>query len=441
MRYGRGVRRTARRAPGPISGPGRERGALVLAAWIGSALVGCQFDPTGTPGAGSDASDGIGGGGAEADGAPRADARVDPPDAAPEPVVCTPGATTCEGRVMSTCNAAGDGFDARVPCALTCEGDDHCTLASNVPEPDQLACTGAAPRLAPAADATVVLGADGAITCAPHCGDVETTSIAAAGTRDQGGGANLRWYCVSELTIPDGLTVTAEVQASSIAILVAGDASIAGTLSVDGAAGTPTTAGAGGPGGGSGGDLSGGTGRPGTGSCPGQGGQSVGGIGSSAGGGGAGAGFGSGGAAGGDGRTPGSGQSAPGGIPVGNCGEEDLDPLVGGGGGGGAGGAILLEASAIAVGGGSLVVEGGDGALSGAGNGGGGARADQAAGEGADATANGQGGGGGGGGGGRVRLNASAAPACAGAASPAAACTAAGLRQAGTIAGRHGSAR
>jgi len=477
LRYGRGVWWAPRNRRSRNAGPGAAALAASLttsrlALVLGGLLGACQFDPAGASGADS------GGASSARDAASPPDDGpvIGEPDAAVEPVDCEPNQTRCQGRVLSTCNATGDGFSQRAVCAFTCEADDHCTVASNVREEDQGACGDGAPRLTPAS----------------------TTSIDAAGTLDQEGAVDLVWFCLSEVAIPDGLTVTASSgQSRSIALLVTGDAAVAGTLSVDGAAGSTGDGGGGGPGGAAGGGRSSGSGRTGEGACAGQGGQEVGGFNDNAGGGGAGAGYGSGGAAGGDGKTPTSGQTAAGGTPVGNCGEVELVPLAGGGGGGGggdgtcgisvdcgwpggggggaiqisaggridvtgtitasggagfgdatgdrsrgggggggAGGGILLEAPTMTVEAGALRAEGGGGALAGAGGGGGGAQGGQGAGAGTDATANGQGGAGGGGGGGRVRLNATAEPSCAGASSPGDVCSSGPLRRAGEIGGQ-----
>lgn len=435
----------------------------------------CQFDP--------------GGGAAPGDGGTFADTGVPVIDAGPVPdappgtpdadVVCTPNATACEGRTLHTCNSTGDDYVSSVECAFTCEDNARCTVASNVPQDDQLACDVGVP-LTPAGN--VVLEAD-RITCDGTCGDGPMIEGQVVG--------GVTWYCLSEVNIAGTRTITAAAGLDrAVLFFVDQRATIAGTIRLDGGdalvGGTGATPGAGGPGGGDGGGLQLGEPERGDGSCGGPPGQTRGGGGNRVGGGGAGGGHGGAGGNGGDGLTSsGGGEFAPGGNSVGVCGMATLEPLVGGsgggaggdgscgscswpggggggaiqisarggvvvsgaiiatggdgisridgengrggGGGGGAGGAILLEGPTVDAT--NLVVDGGRGGSAAAGPGGIGATGGQINGAvGATADANNEGGSGGGGAGGRIRLNASATPSCTGVSSPSASCTTGSLQ-------------
>jgi hypothetical protein len=476
---------------------------LFAGAWLLLSTPACSFDPAGSAGPGADGSSGGGGdddddmvdegGGAEDAGPGTPDAEV--------PVVCEPGQTVCgaDGRSLNVCNPTGDGYSQSVICPFACEGDDHCTLASNLPQPTQEACTGDAPDLAPPAGATVrIVGSgNGRIECDPDCGDGATDFIDAAGVIDDGP-QQVSHFCLSQLNIPGDVDVIADPGLPrSILLFVTGSATVAGTITVGGADATETTAGAAGPGGSAGAPRSNANGAPGLGNCPGLGGTKADqpGPNDDAGGGGGGGGYGAGGGTGGDGRG-GAASPGAGGAAGSTCGEADLDPLVGGsgggggadgscggdcgwpggggggalqisairgvtiagtldarggdgfgssdanlgrggGGGGGAGGGILLEGPTLTIDAGALVVEGGAGgpALAGEG-GGGGAQGNAGGGTGADADVDNEGGAGGGGSGGRVRLNATAAAACTAVASPESVCDEAGLRRGGGIGGQ-----
>jgi hypothetical protein len=456
---------------------------------------GCSFDPTGTAGSG----DGVGGNGSDAGGGGNAtDAGPGEPDADTGPVDCESGDTRCgsDGRTLQVCSEAGDAFEDSVPCPFSCEGSvgaAHCTLASNVPESAQNACTAAgASRLTPASG-TVSIG-DGTITCSQDCGSGSST-IAASG--DAGDEPGVTYYCLSALDIPDGVQVDVpSTLVRAVVLFVTGEATVEGTISVAGTGGSETARGEPGPGGGLGASLANGNGTPGEGNCGGGGGTKEDQIaGDAAGGGGAGGGYGASGGDGGDGHDS-AGQTGAGGNAGSSCGSPTLDPLIGGsgggaggdascqgscgwpggggggaiqisairgvtitgtidarggngfgvtsgddarggGGGGGSGGAVLLEGSALTIESGALVVEGGNGGAAAAGGGGGGGAQGVPTGAGgAGATANTQGGSGGGGSGGRVRLNATAAPSCAGVSSPDAVCSANALRRGGGIGGQ-----
>ena len=435
------------------------------------ALGGCVFDPAGV-------SPGPGGGGDDA--SPPADA---------EPVVCAPGATVCAGRNLETCNAAGDGFveEARVVCPLSCEEDDHCTVASNIAIEDQLACDATAPALVPDAGATVVVQGDGGVSLeCSSCGGAPVT-IAASGVIEQGD-TDLAWFCLSAMLIVEGVDVTvASSLTSSLAFLVDGEVVVAGSLNAGGGNATASAAGSGGPGGGAGGPVALANGVSGNGPCFGGGGTRAGGPADHGSGGGAGGGHLGGGGDGGDGRNPSNDATGGGGQGgASGCGVESLIPLVGGGGGGsgsdgscsgvcgwpgggggggvqissrvgvqvdgtieasggngfgslegtqsrggagggGAGGAILLEGAAIAIAG-TLRVDGGDGGQSGGGGGAAGAGdAEMNGADAADGNAAGEGGPGGGGGGGRIRLNTLANVMCPDVSTPRGSCTRARL--------------
>jgi len=439
---------------------------VVLAA-IG--VSGCIFDPAG----GSNSPAG-------ADAGPTADA---------EPVACSPGATICSGRNLETCNQLGDGFvdDARVVCPLSCEEDDHCTAASNLPVEAQLACDATAPALVPDAGATVTVSAAGGthIECS-SCGGA-ALSIPAVGVIEQGD-VDLSWFCLSAMLLVEGVELAADPsETTALGFLVDGEVVIAGGIAAGGGAATTTTAGGGGPGGGAGGALAVANGLPGTGPCFGGGGSRAGTTADHGSGGGAGGGHLGAGGDGGDGRNPSNNATGGGGLGgASGCGVDDLVPLVGGGGGGsgsdgscnglcgwpggggggaiqissrvlvqvdgriaasggagfgslegtnsrggagggGGGGAILLEAPVLAIGG-QLLVDGGSGGQSGGGDGAAGASAAEMNGaDAADGNSAGEGGPGGGGGGGRIRLNTPVTVMCPDVATPRGSCTRSGL--------------
>ena len=310
---------------------------MVVIALAAAGLAACQFNPGG--GAGGDGN--VGGGGPDGD-TPDPDAQPGTPDADTGPVECTPGETVCAGRSLNMCNDAGDGYATTVVCPFTCEADDHCTLASNLPQADQEACTGGA-QLTPPAGAVISIedSGDGRIECDPHCGDGATTEIDAAGAIDEGQ-QHVAWFCLSEVDIPAGVTVTATDGLShSIVFLVTGAASVAGTIALDGGDATRDLRGEGGAGGAPGAARSGQAGQAGGGNCGGQGGQKAEEEpgpppGDTTGGGGGGGGYSAGGGTGGEGRNEDS-IIAAGGVAGPSCGEGGLDPLIGGSGGGGGG--------------------------------------------------------------------------------------------------------
>src|SRR6266545_4664705 len=292
------VRTRRSTAPSPIS---------VALAGACALLTGCQFDPLA-------AANGVSlpdGGGGTGNGS-RADAMAGGTDSGTPPMLCTPGDLVCgdDGRTLGICNERGDGTSTSEVCPFSCEAgeDAHCTLASNIPESGQAACDGSAPRLTPAAGATVAFdeGGGGRITCAPDCGDGETETIDAIDTVRQGD-TDLVWFCLSEIDIPAGLTVSAAPRFTrSVALLVSGGVMIAGEVSVAGLDASSNAAGAGGPGGGAGGGPSNGNGEAGSGigQCGGRGGQKAASPGfTDAGGGGGGGGHGGQGGTGGDGRN------------------------------------------------------------------------------------------------------------------------------------------
>ena len=403
------------------------------------------------------------------------------------PATCTPGATACVGRVVRTCGANGAWDPTQdQTCEFTCAAG-ACVAASNIPGANIAGCDSTAPRLAPAAGATVLLTAANGVhlSCSPDCGDPGVTSIEPVATLQQPNGApDLDWFCLSELDLPAGVKLGLPATggpSQAIALVVDGTATIDGEISFDGLAATSAVpGGAGAPGGYDGADLSSSAGSPGKGPCGGAGGGHDGSSDHWVGGGGAGAGYATGGAGGGTGRCSNNGHTGTGARAGGSCGSPALSPLVGGsggggggdattnvqkgwaggggggalqiaarlgisiagtvharggagygeasidgGGGGGAGGAILLEAPTIAVSG-TVVVDGGNGGSSGAGAGGKGATSTSAPGTGATFANPGQGGSGGGGAGGRIRLEAVGAT-CTPAESPAASCSAAAL--------------
>src|SRR5690606_1961557 len=124
-----------------------------------------------------------------------------------------------------------------------------CVTASNVPEPALLACAEPAARLAPPADATVVMTTEGvgAIECDPHCGDDAVTRIEGI-ERLTGETGELVWFCLGDLHVPAGVAIQATGSAAA-AIVVLGDASLAGALDASGGDAGELSAGRAGPGG------------------------------------------------------------------------------------------------------------------------------------------------------------------------------------------------
>ena len=308
---------------------------MCLAALLSA--TGCTFKPTGGSGGGGD--------GGVADSGPGVpDAEV--------PITCTAGERICFGHRIETCNPAGDGFveEESVACSLTCEdggGTPECTAASNVPAADAADCGGSAPALAPTSGTVTVTATAGIerITCSDDCGTGQKEILRVAAI-DQGDDPDLAWFCLSRITIPDGVTLTVDPAVTrSIAFVVAGDVTIEGSLVVDAFGATSTVAGLGGPGGGNGGAPAspGSAGNDGNGRCAGRaGGRATGGAACGAGGSGGGyAGIGGDGgdgvSTGGPGANDGTRVTGPVGGPNSCDGEGTLIPLVGGGGGGGGG--------------------------------------------------------------------------------------------------------
>ena len=300
--------------------------------------VGCSFDRSGSAGGGGD--------GGPADGGPgQPDAEVT--------VSCSAGERLCFGHLIETCNDSGDGFveEEAVACALSCEpnaGDPLCTAPSNLPAADAATCAGNAPALAPTGGTVTVTISGGVerIICTNDCGSGENEILRVAAL-DQGSDPDIAWFCLSRLSIPDGVIFSVDpLVTSSIALLVAGDVSIAGTLALDGHPAAASAGGGPGPGGGGGAPpaASGAGGVAGAGRCPGQGGARGGNTGEAAGAGGSGAGYAGLGGDGGDGKSVGGGGPNDGTVVPGpqgganTCdGDDSLVPLVGGGGGGSGG--------------------------------------------------------------------------------------------------------
>lgn len=399
------------------------------------------------------------------------------------PATCTPNETACEGRVVKTCGAAGT-WDSALDtvCDFTCSAG-ACVVASNVAIADVAMCGSNAPALAPPPGATVTMATDGTthLECTPDCGNgvtrIDRTNVI---TSVQ---PNVAWFCLSQLSLAAGVTMTADPTSpatSALVFIVDGPVTIAGTLAADGASATNAVPGGkGGPGGFAGSDLTSSSNSDGHGPCAGKGGDHDGPSFADhwIGGGGGGGGNATAGANGGTGKcVNGDHTGNPRGASNASCSMPDLIPLVGGsgggaggdatvnvqqgwaggggggaieiasrvsitvtgtlaarggagygensvdgGGGGGAGGSLLLEAPTLSLSG-MLVVDGGAGGSSGAGAGGAGASGASAAGTGKSFAANGQGGSGGGGGGGRVRLNATHSS-CPATVSPTSACS------------------
>ncbi|MBN2493817.1 MAG: hypothetical protein JXR96_04430 [Deltaproteobacteria bacterium] len=366
---------------------------------------------------------------------------------------CTPGEKFCDqdGRTLHLCNPDGTGYDQEDDerCGFVCHAD-HCIFASNVTDGTMAGCDMDAPRLTPTPGAQITYDQHG-IHCDPDCGDGSTQRIEPLQVATQLSDPSV--FCLSELDLPEGVSLGYQGSRGPMILLVASDAAVGGQIDFDGQAPTQyvNAGGTAGPGGGDGGDpctTNDCTGNSGVGACPGTGGHHNYGHGAGGGGGGYGG-------QGGDGGDVAGGSGGDGGGP---CGDPALKPLAGGSGGGagadgnggqgsgpggggggaiqisargsltvsgrisasggpgypqvsnhgagggGAGGAILLEAPQIAlIDGPELLVEGGDGGAMGiyVAPGASGSEMD---GEGGSYNSTG-GGGGGGGGGGRVRIN------------------------------------
>ena len=400
------------------------------------------------------------------------------------PLTCTPNETACDGRVRKVCGSSGM-WDPTLDtvCDFTCSAGS-CVVASNIAISDVAMCGSNAAVLAPPPGATVTMATDGTthLECSPDCGGgvtrIDRTNVI---TNVQ---PNVAWFCLSQLSLAAGVTMTADPAipaTSALVFVVDGPVTIAGTLALDGAAATSAVPGAkGGPGGFAGADLTSSNNSDGHGPCAGKGGDHSGSSDHWAGGGGGGGGNATAGAGGGNGRCKNGDHTGNGrGASNASCSVASLIPLVGGsgggaggdatinvqqgwaggggggaieiasrvsititgaltarggagygensvdgGGGGGAGGSLLLEAPALSLPG-LLVVDGGAGGSAGAGPGGTGATGMTGAASGVTFAANGQGGRGGGGGAGRIRLNGNSA--CPSTVSPAGACTSGGL--------------
>ena len=322
-----------------VRGARARRGSRAVVCLAGLVLWGCTFDPSGGTGTA------VGDGGV-------ADSRPGQPDAEVT-ISCTAGERLCFGHIIETCNDAGDGFveaDA-VPCALSCEpnaGEPLCTAPSNIPVEDAATCGGNAPALAPTSGSVTVTISGGVerIICTNDCGS-GASEILRVAALDQGSDPDIAWFCLSRLSIPDGVIFSVDpLVTSSIALVVAGDVSIAGTIALDAHAASSTAGGLAGPGGGAGAPAApnGMGGLMGLGRCPGLGGGHATGGSIAAGTGGSGAGYRGLGGDGGDGISSGGGGpddgtkvTGPQGGTAACDGDASLVPLVGGGGGGSGG--------------------------------------------------------------------------------------------------------
>lgn len=268
--------------------------------------------------------------------APVGDDDAPAPDA-DNPSLCTPSEVSCAGRVLRTCNASGDGFAAEVVCPLTCE-TDGCTQASNLEVALQTACTDAAPMfVATAASNNIAISGPNHTLACSDCGSIEPQRV-------ELGDIDLLVYCVSRFELPEGKTLAIQAGLdAAVALFVAGDVVLDGTIDVRGTSdgnGTGSVTPPGGAGGFAGGTTASstnGTGNPGSGACGGGGGASTAGA-LNVGGGGGGGGYTSLAASGGIGHQSDS-TPASGGIAGALCtsGPAELEPLIGGSGGGGGG--------------------------------------------------------------------------------------------------------
>ena len=390
------------------------------------------------------------------DAAPQIDAIAD---------TCTPMMTACDGRVVKTCgddqhwNPALDRT-----CDFTCDRG-ACVGASNVPLADVATCDGTAPLLAPPPGAVVTLSSAGGthLDCSPNCGAPGVTRID-ANKKYATPAPGLSLFCLAKISLTGATQLSVASgggPTEAIAFVVDDTVDISSIVSFDGgAAGSGSAGGHAGPGGYDGATLTSDNGHDGQGPCHGKGGTHDGPTFGDdwSGGGGGGGGNATVGGFGGNGACVDGDHHGQGGDDGGVCGNASLVPLVGGsggggggdatingpygyaggggggalqissrtsisisgavsarggagygtmsvdgGGGGGAGGGLLFEAPMIAVTG-QLIVDGGNGGISGSGPGGIGASGGSIAASGLSYSANGQGGSGGGGGGGRIRI-------------------------------------
>ena len=398
--------------------------------------------------------------------------------------LCTPMMTACDGRVVKTC---GDdqhwnpSLDRT--CDFTCD-QGACVGASNVPLADVATCDSNAPLLAPPPGAVVTISAAGGthLDCSPSCGAPGVTRIDAV-KKYPTPAPGLSLFCLSKISLT-GATQLAVASGGgpteAIAFVVDDTVDIASIVSLDGgAAGSGSSGGHGGPGGYDGATLTSDNGHDGGGPCHGKGGSHDGPTFTDdwSGGGGGGGGNSTVGGFGGTGSCVDGDHHGQGGDDGGVCGNPNLVPLVGGsggggggdatvngpygyaggggggalqisarrsiaisgavsarggagygtssvdgGGGGGAGGGLLFEAPMIAITG-QVIVDGGNGGISGSGPGGIGASGGNIAASGLSYSANGQGGSGGGGGGGRIRIVSGGNGTCASGVSPNTSCS------------------
>lgn len=406
-------------------------------------------------------------------------------DSATDEDCCVASSDFCDadGVTLLTCNGSANGIAGSASCPLACAAS-ACVTVSNVADVTALMCTASAAALAPDTSgspaATTITVTSTSVTCAITAGAV-ATPCDANGLAD----TNIPYLaagppavlCVSSLDLRSSTIIFDATAPAGLVILVAGDASVdaSSTINFDGETATNDSATAGGPGGGAGatgsdaavngdGADGSGTGFGGggvggaTGEGDGGGGGSFGGSGGEGGSNDGGGGTGDGGSisstygdptlipldagsgGGGGGRDVGAGASGGGGggalqlsvrgtltlagtiTANGGAGAGTADWT--GGGGGGSGGAVLLEAPTITITG-SIAVDGGNGGSVTAGGGAGGAGATAGSttgGEGVDDSNRGSGGGGGGAG--RVRINSvGGSPACASITSPTGACS------------------
>ena len=227
------------------------------------------------------------------------------------PANCQAGTLICDGEVSKTCGTNGE-WDPALDrtCDLACSAG-VCITASNVPMARVLACGADAPALKPPAGATVTLGPGtpgipgtaASLQCNPDCGRPGVTVIESS-PMIEAGDVDLAWFCLSELSLAEGVTLNlfdrALTTPYAIAIGVAGEATLRGEVDLTGAAATSANRGLAGPGGGAGSsqsDSDGGSGGGGV--CGGKGGLRRNGTLLAAGGGGGGGGHGMDGGAGG----------------------------------------------------------------------------------------------------------------------------------------------
>ncbi|OGQ83916.1 MAG: hypothetical protein A2289_25920 [Deltaproteobacteria bacterium RIFOXYA12_FULL_58_15] len=297
--------------------------------------------------------------------------------------VCAANQRYCDGDgvTLQLCDGTGSGPIAgqEITCGITCDSD-VCLTASTVANATMAACTSSAIALTPRAGETLTFTENG-ISCSSDCNGnrLGTPQLIASTTE-----GNVDWVCVSSLALNATSTLHYDSTATRpLVVLVAGNATIDGSIDFNGTSASGFASPPGGPGGGAGG--AGGeqsaatpgddgfdyTGTPGT-ACTGKGGLRGGVFQAGGGGGGALRGSGGRGGDGSDSAGGAGGSSLTLTAVVGGCGgggggdgrnpESLYGGNNGGGAGGGAGGGVQISARGVLTLSGTVAANGGNGA-------------------------------------------------------------------------------